>query len=446
MCAAFTCCLSNCTTDVRADHEILYIEGVVWACNISTSFALYGSVNEFEDQWEVHLPASDGDLLYMTDDQELELYYRYRVEDGNHLLVSTDATKPGLVYVNGAISQIEISEGISFRQVINELKDPPEQPLATLYLRDTLNDDMIRELRSCETSLRGTGIMLEHQIGSEQFSDLVSTCRPGWLACENIPEKWMTEQGLFLEDLELLWISGNILTFTQNVQCCKNLESLIIADWEPGLGELVPLSGLKQLHSLTLAGCSITDLSMIEFPAMLERLHLVECDTLTDISAVSRFPELKSLGLAGSDDLKSLDPLYGLTRLTRISFPENISQKEFASVTGQLNSLETIELINCTDVNDLAVLQDLENLQLMILLPAQKLPSNLELLDQLELIILSSDLFEEAPDQVAMLREKLPLTRIVPGSGLCLGSGWLLLLLPLVYLARMLSRSRSGHV
>jgi hypothetical protein len=446
LCVAFTWTLSNCSTDVPLDHEILHIEGVIWACNVSTSYALVGSQSEFEDQSAVYIPVSDGDLLYMFNDQDIELYYRYRAEDGNHILVSTDTLKPDLVYVNGVLSQIQISGETPFEEVLSALQTPLEKPLATLYVRDTLTDAMLGDLQSYETSLQGTGIMLEFDIGSAQFNELVSTCRPNWLAHESIPSEWDAGQGLFLENLELLWVSGNILAFTQNVQCCKNLESLIIADWEPGHGELLPLSELNQLHTLTLAGCKITDLSKIEFPETLQRLQMVECDTLTDIAGVGNIPELISLGMAGSDDLESLGPINGLTQLARISFPENISQEEFTSLAGQMKSLEVIELINCGKVTDLSVLQNLDNLEILILDQLKDLPLHLESLDQLKLIILSSELFEQIPEQIAMLRNKLPNTQVVPGSGICLGSGWLLLLLPMVYLSRLLFRSRSKHV
>ncbi len=61
---------------------------------------------------------------------------------------------------------------------------------------------------------------------------------------------------------------------------------------------------------------------------------------------------------------------------------------------------------------------------------------DLEALGQLELIVLQSDLFEKEPGWIDDLKTKLPNTRVVPGSGLCLGSGWLLLLLPFILISR----------
>ncbi|MCK4748057.1 MAG: hypothetical protein KAT15_13495, partial [Bacteroidales bacterium] len=116
VCAASTWILSSCNTDARPDYEILHIEGVTWACNISTSYALFGSTYEIEEEWEVRLPASDGDLLYMVNDQDLELYYRYSSQDGHHLVISRDTIKPDLAFINGRLCQIEISDGASFQR------------------------------------------------------------------------------------------------------------------------------------------------------------------------------------------------------------------------------------------------------------------------------------------------------------------------------------------
>ena len=64
----------------------------------------------------------------------------------------------------------------------------------------------------------------------------------------------------------------------------------------------------------------------------------------------------------------------------------------------------------------------------------------LDSLEQLKLVILTSEVFEDNPEWIKELRVSLPNTTIVPGSGLCLGSGWLILLLPFILLFRYLFR------
>ena len=66
----------------------------------------------------------------------------------------------------------------------------------------------------------------------------------------------------------------------------------------------------------------------------------------------------------------------------------------------------------------------------------------LDSLEQLKLLILSSEVFDDNPEWVNELRASLPNTKIVPGSGLCLGSGWLLLLLPFILIFRHFFRRK----
>ncbi|MGC9470806.1 MAG: hypothetical protein ACP5D1_04615, partial [Bacteroidales bacterium] len=56
-----------------------------------------------------------------------------------------------------------------------------------------------------------------------------------------------------------------------------------------------------------------------------------------------------------------------------------------------------------------------------------------------EMLVIEQNIYDKSPDQIDRLKEALPGTRIVPGGGFCLGSGWILLLLPLAGTGWMLS-------
>jgi hypothetical protein len=101
-----------------------------------------------------------------------------------------------------------------------------------------------------------------------------------------------------------------------------------------------------------------------------------------------------------------------------------------------------VELIDCPDVKDLSPLKQKENLKILVLHLVDNWPENLGSLNQLELIILSKEIFDKSPERISELRQQLPDTLIVPGSGLCMGSGWLLLILPMIIASRFLFRRR----
>ena len=64
-------------------------------------------------------------------------------------------------------------------------------------------------------------------------------------------------------------------------------------------------------------------------------------------------------------------------------------------------------------------------------------------LDQLQLLILPTEIFDDSPEWIKDLKAELPNTKIVPGTGLCLGSGWLLLLIPFILAFRYFFRFKN---
>ncbi|MCK4879481.1 MAG: hypothetical protein KAS82_02435, partial [Bacteroidales bacterium] len=286
-------------------------------------------------------------------------------------------------------------------------------------------------------------LVMEGGSGSKRFNEILSICRPDLLVLDdswNLPDP---EESSLLSNLELLWVDGNIPALAKLARCCGNLESLIIADWQPEPGELLPLSGLKKLQSLTIAESDLTSLSGIEFPKSLRNLHMVSCDTLSDISKLGDFQELNRLGLTLCNEVKDVDILQEMNSLQWLSFPANISHQEFREVTGRLTQLEVVELIGCTEIMNLAPLQALPYLKALVLQLEQEQLTKLDSLERLKLLILTDEVFTDNPEWIKELRSSLPNSTIVPGSGLCLGSGWLLLLLPFILIFRYFFRRKK---
>ena len=434
--------LTGCITNLPIKHEILHIEGITWACNVSTFYSFFGSSSESEDQPEVWIPASDGDLLYMLNENENGFYYRFHSKDGSHLVVSQDTTKPHLILINDKLAQIELSNRSDLEELENGLLNSPPGEVITIFIGDSVTGEMIGKLKELRPELNGTGLYVDSDLSPGQFRDLISVCSPEWLASESISFDSIQDRPGRFDHLEYLWITGSSVEFIAMKPCCKNLETLVIADWDPGIDEILSLSGFRKCHTLVLTECDISDFSSIDFPSRLQRLHLIACDTLSDISGIKEIPGLMSLGLSGSDDVVSLDAIGELTGLRRIAFPSNISQEEFVSILDKLPFMEEVDLIDCENVVDLGPLKEMDNMKILALYPYDEWPQNLESLTQLELIILTADIFDNSPELINELRRQLPNTLVVPGSGLCMGSGWLLLLIPMVIVARLLFRKR----
>jgi len=432
--------LAGCDRPPQQETDIIQIEGVSWACNVNTSYAVFGSSAENEENPELILTASEGDLLYMLHD-ELQIYHRYSRANGTSYTVSFDTLNAISAYLNGTLSYMELSSPASL-EAFEKLSAAEMEQLSALYIAEAPGEDLISLLNRYESPLRGTGLILENNHGSGNLQDLLSMIRPDFLVMDDSWTLPDPEEEVALSSLELLWIEGNVRALEKLSACCSNLESLIIANWEPLQGELLPLSDLKKLKSLTIAESKLTSLSSVELPSSLQNLYLIACDTLTDINGLLDLKGLSSLGLTQCTRIENPGGIKQLESLQRISVPAGISQEEFRELCSKLKELEIIELIDCHGIQDLSPLQDMPELRMLLLQLELDQLSRLEVLDQLELVILTSEVFDDNPDWINELRTSLPNTKIVPGSGLCLGSGWILLLLPFILLFRYLFRPK----
>jgi hypothetical protein len=434
--------LTGCSPEKQLQYDLIRIEGVAWASVIPTNYGTFGSTSEHEEQLEVYVAAEAGDLLYlMTDDWES--YYRYQPEDGQELVVTADSTLKGSVFINGILKFLELSTDPSAWKMLEGLTRAEYDQLSVLSVTDDLTQDHLHILSAHETALHGVGLVLEAEVEEKKLVELLSICRPRWLMMENPCKSKDTDLGQVLSDLELLWISGDINVVSHLARCCPSLKTLIITDWDPMPGELFSLTKVKNLNTLTLAECGLTDLTQIEFPASLRQLHLIECDTLSDINVLSESLDLISLSLTGCDHLEHVEVIGSMQSLQRISLPPGITQSGFEEMMAALPSLQVLEMIGCTEVEDLLPLQHMPELKILASDHLQVHLSALGTLSQLDLIILNSLIFEDDPEWVSDLRSSLPGTTIVPGSGICLGSGWLLLLIPMIMVVRWTIRKRA---
>jgi len=441
VCITITVIFSACSDTLSPQVDIIQIEGVTWAFNLTTSYIAFGPEIETEELLDIKLPVSAGDLLYMVDD-DLQFYHRYSPENGTLLSVSFDTLNAVSVYLNGNLEYTELS-GPSSLEAFSLLTEQEVKKLSTIYLQGPLSEDLLIALRQHETALPGTGLVMEGGSESPNFNKVLSICQPDVLVAD---DSWIlpdSEESHMLSNLELLWIDGNPPAFSKLLEYCGNLEALIISTWEPEPGELLALSGFKKLQNLTIAESELTTLSGIEFPSSLRKLHMVSCDTLSDISSLGDVHRLQRLGLTLCNKVEKIDLLKEMNSLHWLSFPANISHQEFSELTEGLTQLEVVELIACTEIKNLEPLLKLTELQTLVVQLEQEQLGLIDSLDQLKLLILTNEIFDDNPEWVKDLSASLPNTTIVPGSGLCLGSGWLILLLPFILLFRYLFRRKA---
>ena len=105
LCLALSGIITGCSQNKGPGIDILQIEGVSWACNVTTSYGWFCSSSEIEDQNVVLVAASEGDMIYMTKD-DLQVYYRYNSKDGSNLAFTFDTLHAVSAFLNGKLNYL----------------------------------------------------------------------------------------------------------------------------------------------------------------------------------------------------------------------------------------------------------------------------------------------------------------------------------------------------
>ena len=428
--------LAGCVESKDPVYRKVTITGPAFCFNYSISFGSFGSMAEENDS--TALMVAGGDLLYMLiDDKPLTL--RYRETDGSYLSFSIDTADHFKIYQEEKIISLNLSDKSDAWNWIEKTDQASFENLRSLYITSIPSEEQITTLKKISETNPSLGLVLEFEDNQQVIEDILAVFNPTWLVLPDIELKNITEEIIQnLNNLELFCVDGGNLQDLDFIYLLPKLSSLIIPGWDPETNGGFRFTDLKNLELLTLIESEITDLSSIGILPDLKSLHFVECDTLSDIHTLNQFTSLKSSGFIQCHKISDISVINDIPSLTWLSFPPNISQENFAGITDHLLFLQVMELIGCEEINDLSPLEKLSELKAISLDVSTTDFTPLYHLSGLELIIIKDDVFEEQEEAISELQDALPDTQIVPGGGLCLGSGWILLLIPLILAFRII--------
>jgi hypothetical protein len=246
------------------------------------------------------------------------------------------------------------------------------------------------------------------------------------------------------QQVETLVISGKTPGSLDFLPMLHGLRRLAIGSWDVGKAGPLP-AGLQGLKSIVVFDSTMKDLAALDAaPAGMEELSLLGCDDLADVRALAKLPGLKTVILDGNKEALNLSSLAGLTQLRWVGLPPETTQEQFATFIRAHQDLKILELIDCQKVTDLAPLRELKKLEGLILNGDFEHLDAVRELKSLRFVGVPSNTYKKSPDQVTAIKRALPDALVVPVSGFCLGSGWILLLVPAAILARILAARRPA--
>jgi hypothetical protein len=189
-----------------------------------------------------------------------------------------------------------------------------------------------------------------------------------------------------------------------------------------------------QLTSLSIY--SKTDFTKINWNTLqkLQALRLYAIDTVIKFPNIAFLSKLKTLLLSGNTDFP-YDNLLGLHHLKELGIPSSVPQDVFNEVIRNQPDMEYLQLIGNDTllINDYTELARLKKLRYLTITQQSGQVNTIHPLKGLKFLSLPEEFFEDSI-KVAALKKALPDTVISPNSGFCMGSGWLLFLVPLVAL------------
>jgi len=217
-----------------------------------------------------------------------------------------------------------------------------------------------------------------------------------------------------LPSLEHLWLGGSGLHGIGGLpDSLPGLKSLMLM--EPRIADLTPLGNQPFLEELTILGCAGDP----------------ETGDL-DVRGISRFTRLKLVSIRGCE-LADPSPLFDLPDLDWLAVPAGTNQAQFEELMAAQPELAFLEVNESADITDLTPLTRLAELRGLIVAGDAPLDPvfTMDHLQYLAVVVDEDDIaFGE--ELLPRLKAELPETVIGRIQPFCLGSGLILLLVPMV--------------
>jgi len=367
----------------------------------------------------ISVPIRNDDLLFTMD----EFLFPYKSSDGQSLTFSGDKTRAEL---NGSTILLNLDKDKAWKWL--KKASPGElENLRFLNIEDKLNAQQIVRLQRVARVNPGVGLWITQY---EAWQEIANVFDPTWL---------MIDGGLQEQDRDRLTKMKNIRAFgihnpkheLKFLSKMTGLETLIIHDWDPSKTGPLP-DNLASLRRIVLIDPVIADLSALGKQPKLLELNIHESKTLTDLTLLKRFPELRLLSLHESKKEFDLGHLKNLKKMKWLSLPESTTQEQLVDIIQSRPDLVFLDLSDCEKVTDLTPIENLAELRYLIVPIGNAKPGPLYEMKHLRWLAVAGEKEKQEKGLAGDLQKALPDTDVVRLVPFCLGSGWILLVLPVI--------------
>lgn len=376
------------------------------------------------------------DLLGSTDN-----YFRIDHAKKDSLHFSTEGDS--LVWLNGKINGLIINKDEDLLPWFQQYKMAQLDELTFLYLNDTIPASYIPYLKSIAELHPALSLSFYNNdsvntvteyLRKADFFEPVVVSIP--VKDEDIPalSHWKKTKCffIFLEDSVIRHTLPPLPAMKECILYGDEVDSITPAFF----------ANNKQLEKLSL-------LMNTTFPALfkslpqLDELVINNSESIPLAGVLDHLPDNLSV-LISSGRFENCAALADATRLKWLGLPDNISQAEFDLVTGRLKKLQVLQIAGHSPLTDFHSLKELPDLRGLVIIDTVTDKKTLPTLTRLRYLSLPSDSKEDST-YLKEMQKALPGCVVVANSGACLGSGWLLLLVPISILSGLLLNRKNNY-
>jgi hypothetical protein len=428
-----TLIVTSCTPKPEP-YSIVEFSGEDWVSNYSKSQYLF--VNKSDSLNSAVVLGSKGDLLMSGD-------YFFLLKDTSTLNKVTLQYDDSILYVNGKISSIIIPGNDNMIPWLKKMKEQDLSALQIIHVESEKNlDNYLPFLRELAGIKPNAGLFFEGDL--KEMAKLLKIFHPNVLIGPTLlHNNYKFLSGL--KGLKILMISLGDSLITDPLPPMPALEQLSLLEIKQNV-VMTPdfLENNKQLKKMVIEKSGSLDLSILHPLNSLKELVIRSADTILNLNRINEHQKLEVLSVTG-DELTFDPSLIKLPGLRWITIPGFVTQHSFNALIETHPNLEVVEIVDNDTISNLQSLTQLPKLMGLTIMDTVIDVATVKTLKNLKYLSLPEEFMKDSIKK-AEIQQALPNTRIVANEGFCLGSGWLLLLIPLALIFIFIGRREKHNV
>jgi hypothetical protein len=367
-----------------------------------------------------------GEFLFWLSDTATQTRFLFQYDDS-------------ILTVNGKIYSINIPDNDNMIPWMKNIKGEDLSALQIIRFESKIRNNYIPYLIEMSVKTPNAGIVYNGEM--RELTELLKIFHPKFIGGTKFRN---TDYDLLagMDGTKILMITPGDSLVNGPLPPMPSLDQLFLTEMSGN--KVLPnnlLVNNRQLKRVVMEEPGNLDLSILAPLDNLKELVVTGADTILHFDLINNHRKLEVLSIATED--RVFDPsLIKLPSLRWLMIPSFVTQQEFDLLTASHPALEVMEIFKNDTIHSLQSLTKLPGLYALTVMDTVMDMASLKKLLNLKYLSLPDKCLKDSLLK-ADLHKSLPGTRIVANEGFCLGSGWLLLLIPLILVFRFITLRRK---